>query len=165
YQEFEAELGPTLTHVAIADTVQRFRNARKLHWPDGADEATKLDKLTNELAPEYGPWLAKRPALEDVGRLGRDVARRLQGMGALDDAAGALALRESSLPRFLHQAAELLGAEHRTFAGEVLKIVEEKRTALWRERVEKVNWELFDRGVEAYTWFVLEELANPAKSP
>ncbi|HEY1860353.1 MAG TPA: efflux RND transporter permease subunit, partial [Gemmataceae bacterium] len=63
YQEFERELGPTLTRVAIAETVQRFRRARKLHWPDGIDEASKLDELTNELAPEYGSWLSKLPAL------------------------------------------------------------------------------------------------------
>jgi Cu(I)/Ag(I) efflux system membrane protein CusA/SilA len=162
YQEFERELGPALTRFAIAETVGRFRKARKLHWPEGVEEAKKLDELTDELTPEYGTWLAKHPALEDVSRLSRDVARRLNNMGALADPAAALALKESLLPKILHQSAELLGGERRTFAGEVLKAVDDKRTALWGERVEKVNWELFDRGVEAYTWFVLEELAKGA---
>ena len=36
------------------------------------------------------------------------------------------------------------------------------RATLWQERVHKVNWELFDRGTEAYTWLALEELAKGA---
>jgi Cu(I)/Ag(I) efflux system membrane protein CusA/SilA len=160
YQELEGQLGPILTRAAIVETVRRFRKA--VHWPEGVEEAKTLDELTNELAQEYGSWLSKRPALEDVTRLSRDVARRLHEMHALNDPAGALAFRESFFPWVLHQTAEVLGGEHRTFAGEVLKVVEDKRTALWRERVEKINWELFDRGVEAYTWLVLEELAKAA---
>ena len=35
---------------------------------------------------------------------------------------------------------------------------------LWRERVEQINWELFDRGTEAFTWYALEELAKAAAS-
>ncbi|HJZ57473.1 MAG TPA: efflux RND transporter permease subunit, partial [Gemmataceae bacterium] len=38
------------------------------------------------------------------------------------------------------------------------------RLKLWRERVKAVNWELFDRGTEAFTWFALEELAKGARS-
>jgi len=34
---------------------------------------------------------------------------------------------------------------------------------MWRERVgTKINWELFDRGVEAFTWAALEELGKGA---
>jgi Cu(I)/Ag(I) efflux system membrane protein CusA/SilA len=161
YQEFESELAPILTRAAIDETVRRFR--KYVHWPDGVDEEKVLDDLTNELTPEYGKWLAKRPALEDVTRLSREVADRLHDKHALDDPAGALALRESTPSKMLHQAADLFTGEQRTFAGEVLKVVDAKRTNLWRERVEKVNWELFDRGVEAYTWFDLEELAKAAK--
>ena len=43
----------------------------------------------------------------------------------------------------------------------------EQRAAatLWRAQVhEKINWELFDRGVEAFTWAALEELARAARS-
>src|SRR5262249_41675568 len=58
-----------------------------------------------------------------------------------------------------------LGAGRRTFAGEVFKALEAQRTALWRARVrEKINWELFDRGTETYTWYALEELAKGARA-
>ena len=33
YQEFEHELGATLTRVAVTETVRRFQKAGDLHWP------------------------------------------------------------------------------------------------------------------------------------
>ena len=33
--------------------------------------------------------------------------------------------------------------------------IEREREQLWRERVQQVNWELFDRGAEAFTWYAL----------
>src|SRR5262249_17828315 len=36
-----------------------------------------------------------------------------------------------------------------------------KRLALWKEHVDaKVNWELFDRGVETFTWVAMAEIAR-----
>src|SRR5262249_30193047 len=38
------------------------------------------------------------------------------------------------------------------------------RETLWAEQIKNViNWELHDRGIEAYTWFVIEELARTAR--
>ena len=34
---------------------------------------------------------------------------------------------------------------------------------LWQERVDEINWELFDRGTEAYTWYALEEMVKAAQ--
>ena len=39
----------------------------------------------------------------------------------------------------------------------------DERTQLWHERVKEVNWELFDRGTEAFTWYALEELVKAAQ--
>jgi Cu(I)/Ag(I) efflux system membrane protein CusA/SilA len=64
---------------------------------------------------------------------------------------------------FFSQAAEFLGAERKTFAGEVLQAAKGRYAELWREQVEKTNWQLFDHGVEAYTWLSLEELAKGAQ--
>ena len=36
----------------------------------------------------------------------------------------------------------------------------EHRLDLWRERVAQINWELFDRGTEAFTWYALEEIGQ-----
>jgi Cu(I)/Ag(I) efflux system membrane protein CusA/SilA len=37
------------------------------------------------------------------------------------------------------------------------------RLELWRERTRKINWELFDRGVEAFTWSALEAFVSAAQ--
>jgi Cu(I)/Ag(I) efflux system membrane protein CusA/SilA len=154
------------------ETVQRFRAAKDLQWPQGADEDTEIEKLVQALTSDYGLWLVKNPTLEDVTKICQEVARRLaeirdpknSSVRVLPDPVGALALKESLLPDLLNQAAEFLGAEPKTFATEVLKTLSVQRTTLWRERVKKINWELFDRGVEAFTWLALEEVTKEASN-
>jgi Cu(I)/Ag(I) efflux system membrane protein CusA/SilA len=164
YQAFEDELGPLLTRFAVHEAVRRFRQAGDLHWPTGVDEEKHLDGLTDRLAKRYGAWLARSPALEDVSHLGRDVAGDLKRIRALDDPARALSLHGSRIQQLYYQTADFLGMELKTFAGEVLQAVSAKRTSLWRERVKTIDWELFDRGVEAYTWLAIEELAKAANN-
>src|SRR5206468_10664968 len=79
------------------------------------------------------------------------------------DAAEALALREPLLKKALSWTREALGADRKTFVGEVFKDLAEHRMALWQAEVKnKINWELFDCGIEAYTRFTVEELAKAA---
>jgi Cu(I)/Ag(I) efflux system membrane protein CusA/SilA len=146
----------------VDEVVRRIRSAGALHWPEGVKEDEELQRLAVRLEPEYGAALSKHAALEDATRLSQAVARHLKAVGAIDEEAGALALKEKSLPAAVAFLSELLGADPKTFAGEVLKAVEARRMAVWRERVEKVDWELFDWGVEAYTWLALEEVAKGA---
>src|SRR5207253_2903815 len=121
YEEFEGELGPLLTRFTVEGTARRFSQSGSLRWPAGVEENDLLDELARKLAPEFGPWLAKGPALEDVARLTRAVANRLKDVGALDDPAGALSVKESLPKQLLHQTAEFAGVERKTFAGEVLE--------------------------------------------
>jgi len=173
YREFEAELGPVLTRFALEEAVRRFQAAGILHWPDGASEGAVLDSLVKDLAPDHGRWLSRNPVLEDVTRLCQEVARHLATLGALKardpatgalkelDAATALALKEPGLQRFLSETAEVLGGQPKTFAGEVLRALSARRLALWAECIHgQINWELFDRGVETFTWAALEEIAK-----
>jgi Cu/Ag efflux pump CusA len=170
YQEFERELGPLLARFAITETVRRFDTTKDLHWPEGVSEEAEIEKLVQVLTPDYGPWLAQDPAREDTTKICQEVARRLSeirdpnssSVRVLADPVGALALKESFFPSFANQAAELLGAEPRTFAGEVHRAVSNQRMARWREQVKKINGELFDRGLEAFTWLALEELTKEA---
>jgi len=113
YGDFERELGPMLMRLRGGDTVRRIREARRLRWPEGMAEEKQIDELAAQLTPDFGPWLALNPALEDVSRLSREVAVRLQEIGAVNDPVGALALKSSFVPWLLGQAAELLGASRR----------------------------------------------------
>src|SRR5208337_3532505 len=107
-------------------------------------------------------WLAKIPALEDTTRLSREVARRLTEWQALTDPAEAMAVKKNLLPRTVDAVKEFVGIERETFADEVLRSVRSERRRLWRAEVQKINWELFDRGVQAFTWLAMEELAKSA---
>jgi Cu(I)/Ag(I) efflux system membrane protein CusA/SilA len=71
-------------------------------------------------------------------------------------------LKGSFAAQTMRQLAEALGAERKTFAGELLHAVTEKRSALWSERVHEINYELFDRGTEAFTEYALKEIGKAA---
>jgi Cu(I)/Ag(I) efflux system membrane protein CusA/SilA len=165
YREFERELMPVMTRFVIEDTVRRFRKANLLRWPAGVNEEAEIDQLVDDLAAMYGSWLSRTPALEDVTKVTQAVVERLSDRQALTVApATALELRESPPLRILDAVAESLGAERKTFAGEILKALQKRQRELWIERIHKrINWELFDRGVEAFTWSALEEIGNAAK--
>lgn len=231
YREFENDLGPLLTRFAIQETVRRFSSAGDL--PDfGPEKQEKLiDELAREWTPDYGNWLARHPAPEDINRLTHAVAKELakrklfptwfeltesslkdaQADGVpnsiitkLTDIKGkrftteaefrsalqklmpgnqfkeynaklvkhglvrlepgdALSVKQGRIGQALAATAEFLGATAKTFSGEVLQATEEKRLSFWREHVQMVNWELFDRGIEVYTWLALEETVKSAK--
>ncbi len=169
YREFERELGPILTRFAIEETL-RLLGKGQIHKPEASARDTLLPSLTlracEELTPQFGSWLARHPALEDVTRITRDVVQRLHDNNFLaTEPDRALELRQSRPQQVLSTVAEGLGAERKILAGEVLKVMQQRRQDLWLERVHKqINWELFDRGVEAYTWAVLEELGRSSRS-
>ncbi|HEY7309132.1 MAG TPA: efflux RND transporter permease subunit [Gemmataceae bacterium] len=165
YREFERELMPVLTRFVVEDTVRRFRKANLVRWPDDVSAEEEIDQLVDELTPRYGAWLSRTPALEDVTKITQAVARRLSECEALTvEPANALELREAPPLHVLDAIAETLGSERKTFAGEVLKAMEKHRRELWIDRIHKrINWELFDRGVEAFVWSALEEIGNSAK--
>jgi Cu(I)/Ag(I) efflux system membrane protein CusA/SilA len=175
YREFETDLGPILTRFVLDEAVRRFRDAGILYWPAEINQSAEIDKLVRALAPEYGRSLAKNPAQEDISKLCEEVARHLATLGALKekdsatgqlkdvDAASALALHEPLLQMLLSRTAEALGGQRKSFVGEVFKALEDHRTALWQAQIkEEINWELYDFGMEAYTWYALQELAKAA---
>src|SRR5262249_46567233 len=82
YREFEKELAPILTRHVVAETVRRFGQAGDLDWQAGQDETATIDLLTKELTREFGAWLAKTPALEDVARMTQLTAQHIANVRA-----------------------------------------------------------------------------------
>jgi Cu/Ag efflux pump CusA len=166
YRESEHELGPVLTRFVVSETIDRLRASGNLQWPESMRAEVEIGNLTQQLNPAYGPWLAKNPTQEDVTKITQAVAQRLADLGALkSDPASALVLHQAPLETAVRQMAVVLGAERTTFASDVLEVVRKQRFALWEERLsQKINWELFDRGVEIFTWAALEELTLSAKT-
>jgi Cu/Ag efflux pump CusA len=158
YRAFENELGPILTRFAVQETMRRCRSAGTLHWPDSQAEEAATNRLAAELSVRYGTWLAKNLALEDATQVTQAVAQLCSEQGATNG--------EQNESRFsVSSIAEILGIERKTLAVEVLEVLQKRRTELWAEQIhKKINWELFDRGVEAFTWAALEELGRAARS-
>jgi Cu(I)/Ag(I) efflux system membrane protein CusA/SilA len=164
YNEFEKELTPRLTQFAIERLVHDLQESGELQWPSGTNKRQVVSTLTERLTPKYGPWLVESPALEDVTQLSQDIAKHLVEIGAVSDLVTALELKQSPLSSFTGGMAEFFGAERRTVASELLEAISDERGRLWRERVKQVNWELFDRGTESFTWYALEELIKGSQN-
>lgn len=164
YNEFEQELKARLTHFAVEKLVHDLHESGELTWPTGTDERQVTSTLATTLTPKYGEWLVESPAIEDVTQLSQDVAKHLADMGAVSDLVRALELQQSWLSSFTGGMAEFFGAERRTVASELLDAISDERERLWSERVKKVNWELFDRGTESFTWYALEELVEGSRN-
>ncbi|HTU26157.1 MAG TPA: efflux RND transporter permease subunit, partial [Pirellulales bacterium] len=160
YEEVQRSLETELTRFGVSETIDRMASAGRIAWPAGTTREETIDRLTTELTPVYGVWLAKQTSLEDASGLSRAVANDLHDKGAVGDVAAALQPTQSRLAGWWTAAKELVGLERPTFADDLLHAIEKQRTARWHERVKKIDWELFDRGVEAYTRYALEEVAR-----
>ena len=88
YREVEKELGPVLTKFVVSEAIRRFKNAGDLHWPKGVDEKSQIDELAKQFEPEFGPWLAKEPSLEDVTKICKDLAKSLKRCACGDQGRG-----------------------------------------------------------------------------
>ena len=163
YQEIEAELRGELTRCAVSENVRRIAESPAVAQGSRPYDDALIDDLTAKFADKYGHWLATNPALEDVTQLSHDVAGWLKERGMISDEARALEPNGSWLRTLASGAAELLGGERRDFASDLLAAVERRRDEAWRERVQRVNWELFDRGAEAYCWYALQEVVAAAE--
>jgi Cu(I)/Ag(I) efflux system membrane protein CusA/SilA len=162
YGEFEHDLERLLTRFAVEETVRRLRAAGQARWPDRDAEAKDVERLAAALAPRLGRWFSRNLALEDVIDLAQNIAADLHERGVVADPAGALQLEGSLAAQTVRQIAESLGAERRTFAGDLMNAIAERRAVLWTEHVRQINWELFDQGTEAFTAYAVEETAKAA---
>jgi Cu(I)/Ag(I) efflux system membrane protein CusA/SilA len=163
YSDSQRDLGPQLVRYTVEQLVQRMSNTGDLKWPVGVDEKTQIDRLVETLTPKYATWLAESPTPEDITQLSQDVAKELAEAGAITDVVGGLELKQSSIGDFFSGLAEFLGGTHSTLATILLDSVQSERLKLWHERVSKINWQLFDRGTETFTWYALEELVKAAE--
>lgn len=164
YREVERELGIPLTRFAIEETVRQLPSSESQRSA-AEGKPVQIARLARKLAKTHGAWLARSPALEDVSRLVQDVARELQlaPLGG-EQTAAAAAEFDTSHAAVLEAAREFLGLERQPIEARVLAAVDQERLRIWRERVATINWELFDRGTEAFTWYALEELVQAART-
>jgi Cu/Ag efflux pump CusA len=162
---------------AVADRLSE-RKAFKTWWEltelsfldlhDAKVPEAVLSRLTPLHDKRFGSEAEFRQALEELltdAELSQHEAELVKHAAGGVTPADALALTENLLRTAVSAVAETLGAQRKTFAGEVLKAVGKRRMELWQEQIHtKINWELFDRGVETFTWAALEEIGRAARS-
>jgi Cu(I)/Ag(I) efflux system membrane protein CusA/SilA len=161
YKEFEAELAPALARFVVAGALHNARAGG--HLGAVPDEAALVEAVAAAL-PDEARRLALSPAEEVVARVQKRTVDELVKRGLTHDQSAALELRESWWRGAWSDVREAFGGDRPTLASAGLRAVEAERARLWRERVENVNWELFDRGTEAFTWYALEECVRAAES-
>ena len=159
YSEFEAELGQRLIRFIVEETLKKIRSGGALDNLSSDEGARITDGLAAAITPDEAAGLSKRTAPETVTRVQRRLAEHLAARGAVSDSVVALELREKGFAAVKGSILSAFGGNRDTLAGVILKATEARRETEWRERVDKVNWELFDRGTEAFTWYALDELA------
>ncbi|WP_029629810.1 efflux RND transporter permease subunit [Zavarzinella formosa] len=162
FGEFEQEPGPVLVRFVVTKTLRRMRASGHLGGLGPQDETAVTDELAGRLSPEEGRRLAKRPASETITRIQTETAGHLTSKGFLADPAAGLEIRKGWAATLAADIREAFDGSRATLAGEVLAAAESKREDLWRGRLKTINWELCDRGVEAFTWYAMEELAAAA---
>lgn len=163
YKEFEDELEGSLTRFAVDHLLTDLSASKSLKL-SGAEVRTQLvDSLTKTLEPKYGRWLAKSPSLEDVTHLAEDIVNQLAERSLISDAVTALDLQQSPLKAAANNLREFFGGERSSLFTELLHRIDTERTNLWHEEVKTINWELFDRGTESFTWYAMEELLKAAE--
>ncbi|MFO0899067.1 MAG: efflux RND transporter permease subunit [Pirellulales bacterium] len=162
YVEFEDTLGELLVEDAVRELVGRMESAGHLKFATDAERETEVVTLAAKFAPRYAAWLSAGPSLEDITKLSEDVTDSLFEQGRLQDRVAALELVESPPRAILSGFRELVGASKKTLFGEIQRAVETSRNERWTKQVHEINWELFDRGTEYFTWYALEELAKAA---
>jgi Cu(I)/Ag(I) efflux system membrane protein CusA/SilA len=160
YKEFEAELAPALARLVVSETLRNGRAAG--HLGKVPNEASLVEAVV-AASPDEARRLALSPAEEVDARVQKRTVDGLAKRGLVRDPAAALELHESDWRKWWSGTREVLGGDRPTLASAALRAVEAERSRLWRERVEAANWELFDRGTEAFTWFALEECVRAAE--
>ncbi|MGI8981172.1 MAG: efflux RND transporter permease subunit [Pirellulaceae bacterium] len=162
YTEFERELGARLVKHDVQWLLGQLQRQGDLNWPRGENPETFQAAVHDQLTSEFGFWLARAPAPEDVSQLALRVAETLYEHGAVKDTLQAMELKESSPTALAREVVAMLGAKRPTLAGQLLAETERERLRLWRDFIQQVNWELFDRGTESFTWYALEEVSRAA---
>ncbi len=158
YRDFEHELGPVLTRFAVErnrPTIPRPASAQ-LAGTDSTVENALIDSLAAKLAPDLRALAGEKagarrcdqdrrrpvgPAVFRCGRIDRPTRPRL-GTEAT--------AFEPSWRR--HRTNSLARSSPSRFAGDILAGGRSAAATAsgWSRSIKKINWELFDRGVEAF---------------
>lgn len=159
YAQFEHVLAPQLTRAAVTESVRLLDDSGKLRRPLTDAE---VDEIVRDLAPTYGAPLVEAPDVTSMTLIAQKAAERMAEWEVVTPQADLLVYRAGPVEGVLVEIGEVLGRPAPTFFDRMLEHIQEERDRLWRERVQKLNWELFDRAVPYYTAEAIQTLRDQA---
>jgi Cu(I)/Ag(I) efflux system membrane protein CusA/SilA len=157
-REFRPELGRALVTEALAALRSRVDPALILRPPTVSEH----DELVRSLSRDYGERLALEPQADDVRDLLGAASRRLVALGVLQDDPALLSPRPTDWERLRGTAFELVGAPEETPFSRITDRIVQTHAAKFQDRMQSLNWELFDTASPTATWTALDELTKRA---
>lgn len=165
YEDIESELRTVLVGLIIDRVLARVDESGE--WtPKATDEikSKTVRALRSTLIEDYGYWLSKSPAEEDVASLVQEVLRQLKAEGLIKDEIAVLSVNNNLIDQTSAQLLELLTSRTPTFTDKLLADVTSERDRVWAEKVAAVNWELLDFAAITFPRLSTEELLRSAKN-
>jgi Cu(I)/Ag(I) efflux system membrane protein CusA/SilA len=157
--EFQPELGRLLVDEAIGALLDRVDRSAVRRRPTSAERSA----LVGELAATYGERLALEPQTPDVTSLTKEAARRLVRLGVLADRPGLLAPSPTPGEQVEETIGGWLGSERPTLASRITDRLIDSHERHFKDRMARLDWELFDQAAGGATWAALEELVSLAR--
>ena len=152
--DFRPELGRALVGDAIDALIARVEPSavsRKL-------EASERSAFLESLAGVYGERLAAHVFADDVVRLLDDARTSLIKLGVFHDRPDLLTPKPPLLERAALEAGDLLGLARPSFAARIAEQLGELHERRLKEKVQSLNWEIFDRAVGATNAAAIEAI-------
>lgn len=164
YQAVERALAPQLVRAAVTALLAELEAQGALALAAASGRPSILEALLQEadLTERHGVWLVAMTSREEVELLIRTVLAQLGERGLWASpadvwpAARLTWQQPRKLARWLTDRANDLGTL-------VHEAIDRQRDEHWRAEVRRINGELFDRGVEAYTWLAIQELLKASR--
>ncbi len=158
--DFRPELGRALVGDAIDALLARVAPTAVTRKQTAAERAALID----DLATTFADRLAVQVLFDDAAALINDASKRLIDLGVLRARANLLAPPPAPLERAAESVADLLGFTKATLFTRITAQLEVARAHRLKERVQSLNWELFDRAVSAANRTALEELMTLSRA-
>ncbi|MBM4047844.1 MAG: efflux RND transporter permease subunit, partial [Planctomycetes bacterium] len=178
--EFMPELGEKLVRGALEDLVAFLQEKGELKaasggpnlfgtgpqqvGDSGSPATGTVAPLSEKLSSIYGQRLADLPTLEDLTKLINEAVAGLAQAGLVEQKADLLLVEDRGLQKYIEPVRAVLGEEKQTLFERLFAKLEERRHALWKERVKILDWELFDRAPASLLWPLLEGLRDGARA-
>ncbi len=157
--EFRKELGRELVGDAIDSLLSRVAPTAVVRTLTSVER----EKLTDDLAKEFGSRFAVQVLYDDSAKLVSKAAKGLVELGALRDRPGLLTPEPTFIERTIASVEDTLGLPKRTLLTRIFEHLEAQHERRLEARMAKLNWELFDRTVGIADWASIQELVKQAR--